>query len=63
MTISQMLGDLVKTGLSQQEIAELVGTSQPTINRALKGTGVRYDVGKNIERLHGERITVSQQAA
>lgn len=62
MTISQMLEALVKTGMSQQEIADQVGTSQPTIYRALKGSGIRYEVGKSIEALYA-RVVLSQQAA
>ncbi|WP_161975086.1 hypothetical protein [Pseudomonas lactis] len=52
MTIQQMLAELLSTGLSQRVIAERVGTTQPTINRAAKGADVRYVTGKAIEGLY-----------
>jgi predicted XRE-type DNA-binding protein len=52
MTIQQMLHELASLGYSQRQIAEACGTSQPNINRAIKGTSVRYELGKEIERLH-----------
>ncbi len=52
MSIQQMLHALAAMGYSQRQIAEACGTSQPNINRAIKGTSVRYELGKEIERLH-----------
>lgn len=54
MTIQEMLAELLEAGLSQRVIAERVGTTQPTINRAAKGADVRYVTGKAIERLYVE---------
>lgn len=54
MTIQQMLAELLSTGLSQRVIAERVGTTQPTINRAAKGADVRYVTGKAIESLYSQ---------
>ena len=54
MTIQEMLAELLEAGLSQRVIAERVGTTQPTINRAAKGADVRYVTGKAIERLYNE---------
>jgi transcriptional regulator with XRE-family HTH domain len=54
MTIQEMLAELLEAGLSQRVIAERVGTTQPTINRAAKGADVRYVTGKAIERLYDE---------
>ena len=54
MTIQEMLAVLLLSGLSQRVIAERVGTTQPTINRAAKGADVRYVTGKAIERLYTE---------
>ncbi|MNG32475.1 hypothetical protein D3C84_1184950 [compost metagenome] len=54
MTIQEMLAELLEAGLSQRVIAERVGTTQPTINRAAKGADVRYVTGKAIERLYSE---------
>ncbi|MCY1464424.1 hypothetical protein D9M71_824440 [compost metagenome] len=52
MTIQEMLAELLEAGLSQRVIAERVGTTQPTINRAAKGADVRYVTGKAIECLY-----------
>jgi predicted XRE-type DNA-binding protein len=52
MTIQEMLAELLRSGLSQRVIAERVGTTQPTINRAAKGADVRYVTGKAIEGLY-----------
>ena len=54
MTIQEMLAVLLRSGLSQRVIAERVGTTQPTINRAARGADVRYVTGKAIERLYTE---------
>lgn len=56
MTIQQMLEALIASGLSQQEIARLTEVSQPTICRASRGSDVRYENGKQIERLYQERV-------
>ncbi|XFB06407.1 hypothetical protein AAGT13_20905 [Azotobacter salinestris] len=52
MSIQQMLANLTEWGYSQKSIAEEVGTSQPNIHRALKGSKVSYTIGKAIENLH-----------
>jgi predicted XRE-type DNA-binding protein len=52
MTIQEMLAELLRSGLSQRVIADRVGTTQPTINRAAKGADVRYVTGKAIECLY-----------
>lgn len=54
MNIQEILAELLRSGLSQRVIAERVGTTQPTINRAAKGADVRYVTGKAIERLYIE---------
>lgn len=51
MTVQEMLNSLFERGLSQKAVAELTGTTQPTIHRASKGAGVRYETGKAIEAL------------
>lgn len=57
MTISEMIKALTEhAGLSQGEIAALVGVSQPTIHRASKGGSILYETGKAIERLYSELI-------
>ncbi|MCK8685336.1 helix-turn-helix domain-containing protein [Pseudomonas umsongensis] len=51
MTVQEMLNSLFERGLSQKAVAERIGTTQPTIHRASKGAGVRYETGKAIEAL------------
>ncbi|AZP72803.1 hypothetical protein EJJ20_29805 [Pseudomonas poae] len=51
MTVQEMLNSLFERGLSQKAVAERTGTTQPTIHRASKGAGVRYETGKAIEAL------------
>lgn len=51
MTVQEMLNSLFERGLSQKSVAERTGTTQPTIHRASKGAGVRYETGKAIEAL------------
>jgi predicted transcriptional regulator len=52
MTPKTMLEALVKTGLSQSQIAEKAETSQVTVCRILKGSDPRYTTGKKIEVLY-----------
>lgn len=63
MTISEMLKALVASGLSQAEIGEQAGVSQPTICRAFAGADLKYEVGKKIENLYRERIGAQRCAA
>lgn len=64
MQLSEMLKAITATGMSQNDIAEAIGVSQPTIHRALKGSPMLYDSGKRIEQLYAERVAgPSAQAA
>jgi predicted XRE-type DNA-binding protein len=61
--IKDMLFLISETGLSQQEIASIVGVSQPTIHRAMTcGAAVKYETGKKIELLYSERVLVDKAA-
>ncbi|KSW28435.1 MULTISPECIES: hypothetical protein [unclassified Pseudomonas] len=60
MTVQKMIAALLATGLSQKALAELAGTTQPTIHRAAKGAGVRYETGKEIERIYHERSSLQR---
>lgn len=55
MSIPEMIKALRACGMTQAQIGERVGASQPAIHRAEKGSGVLYEVGKKIERLYEER--------
>lgn len=64
MTIQEMIQQLAGYGFSQQAIADAVGTTQPTIFRASKGGGLRYETGKAIEELcRKERNRRARRAA
>lgn len=62
MNIPDMIRELRASGMTQTQIAERVGVSQPAIHRAEKGSGVLYDVGKKLERLY-EEVTGKSVAA
>lgn len=62
MDIKEMLKQLTDAGMTQHDIAEAVGTTQPTIYRALNGADIRYRVGKAIERFY-QQHTEQQEAA
>lgn len=54
----EKITDLLGSGLSQRELAELVGTSQPHIcdlRTGKRGKRIGYDLGKRIEQLHLRR--------
>lgn len=60
MTVQEMLNKLFEHGFSQKAVANRTGTTQPTIHRASKGAGVRYETGKAIEAL---LLEASQKSA
>ena len=59
MTIQEMLTALFALGFSQKAIADRIDTTQPTIHRASKGSGVRYETGKAIESLYSDAMKKS----
>lgn len=63
MTIQEMLKQLLGLGYSQRAIADRIGTTQPTINRAAKGADVRYETGKAIERLYEHEMKAAKGKA
>lgn len=56
MTVKNMIEELMELGYSQGSIADAVGTTQPTIHRALNGADIRYTTGKAIESLYAQRV-------
>lgn len=56
MTVQEMLAALAQQGFSQKAIANMAGTTQPTIHRAAKGAGVLYETGKAIEVIYQEKV-------
>lgn len=54
----EKVADLLESGLSQRELAELVGTSQPHIcdlRAGKRGKRIGYELGKRIDQLHANR--------
>jgi hypothetical protein len=54
--LTTLVDEIIATGLSEADVAGLVKTSQPTINRirhAQQRPG--YELGKRLEKLHDER--------
>lgn len=56
MTVQEMLTSLFEHGFSQKAVAERIGTTQPTVHRASKGAGVKYETGKAVEALYEESV-------
>ncbi|MBY5961923.1 hypothetical protein [Marinobacter nauticus] len=63
MTLAQMIAELQRQGLSQQEIAVLVECSQPTIHRVSKGADPGWERGNRIEALYRARVIQKASAA
>lgn len=51
-----MIQALLDSGMTQKALAEAVGTTQPTIHRALHGVDIRYTVGRRIELLYEQVV-------
>lgn len=62
MELKDMVNVLIDSGFSQASIAQVCGTTQPTIWRAARGVDIRYSTGKEIERLY-RRISRNKKAA
>lgn len=63
MTLAEMVAELLQQGLSQQEIAQLVECSQPTIHRVTKGADPGWERGNRIVALYQERVSQPEAAA
>lgn len=62
MDTQKLTLDLLATGLTQQELADLLNCSQSTINAFSKGNrGVRpsYPIGKKLGELHAARCPIT----
>lgn len=63
-TPREMLLAIAAKKLSQQEIADRVLTSQPTIQRIMKGTSQPlYETGKRIEELYAQVVLPADSAS
>lgn len=58
MSVQSLLADLYAAGLSDNQVATEVQSTQPTIFRLRTGAAAdcRYQLGKAIEQLHRKRI-------
>jgi len=64
MDTKQVVSELLATGLTQQELADLIGCSQATINAFLNGNrGARpsFSIGQPLLALHAERCKPQKQ--
>lgn len=61
-TPQQMVRYLIEQGLTQKEIADAVGTSQPRISALAKGDGCNYFLGKKLEMLYMELVKSKLEA-
>ena len=52
MNLQEVLQTLIASGLSETEIAQRIGVSQPTVNRIKNGADPAYRTGKKLEQLH-----------
>ena len=65
MDTQKITSDLIKSGLTQQQLADLVPCGQSTIAAYLKGTrGARPSkvIGDRLEELHAERCDGPERA-
>jgi len=58
MNWKKIIQDIVDSGMSEKDIAEIAHTTQPTINRIKSGfvSEPRYEVGAILVKLHSERF-------
>lgn len=55
--LKKAIDDLIGVGLSEYDIADLVGASQPTINRIRNGKqNAGFDLGRKIVALRDRRL-------
>ena len=58
---TQMIEDLIEEGLTEQQIGQRVGASQPTINRIKRtNKNPKYDIGAAIVALHKQVVEDGQ---
>jgi len=58
-----MLHAVLKSGMTEKDVAARVKCSQPTIHRIKHGASTDYDKGKVIETLYRERCPVGPEPA
>lgn len=51
---SQMVAEILATGISESLLADRCGVKQPTINRIKNGSATSYETGKAIETVYLE---------
>lgn len=60
-----LIGELEAAGLTQKEIAEAAGCSQPYVSQLKTGErgGPSFEIGQALARLHKEKRPSQEQAA
>lgn len=61
-TPQQMARYLIEQGLTQRDIAQAAGTSQPRISGILRGEGCSYMIGKSLENIYYQIIKEKLEA-
>lgn len=56
LSATEMVKELIASGMTETELAEKVGIRQPTAHRIKTGAGTSYEVGKKIEAIYAERF-------
>jgi predicted XRE-type DNA-binding protein len=61
LSLHAMAVAIAHSGMTQAQIAQRLGTSQPCVHRLLKNKcRIYYDTGKHIEALYAERVGDAQ---
>lgn len=56
-SIQQMIKELIANGMSEKNIANQLGSTQPTVHRMKHGAETSYSNGKALEKIYSERRT------
>lgn len=55
-SLQEMVTELLESGMTQPQLADMVGTNQPQISRIKHGQNSEYDLGKRVEAVYIDRI-------
>lgn len=57
-TSKELAQEILDSGMTQQEVATLTGTTQATISKLIRGviSDVSYQNGKRLEDLHASQV-------
>lgn len=58
-TLQEMVVELLGSGMTQKQLADMAATNQPQIARIKRGQNSEYDLGKRIEAVYLSHIDSS----